>query len=105
MPVWRAARAAAFDPARVELDRILSWNGVEASVHTAPRGCPAHDLSLDLARHLVSRFVDRMPVVVTAGKAGAGASARLQLVGLRRLGWMRTRTRMRGRTEGTRPTR
>ena len=48
-----------FDPTRENLDRILSWNGVESEVakHNAPRGCPGHDLSQALTKDVVSHVL------------------------------------------------
>lgn len=47
-----------FDPTRSTLGRVLSWNGVEMNVRerTAPRGCPGHDLAIDVARVLITHF-------------------------------------------------
>ena len=44
---------------RENLDRILSWNGVESEVakHNAPRGCPGHDLSQALTKDVVSHVL------------------------------------------------
>eukprot|EP00938_MAST-03A_sp_MAST-3A-sp1_P003683 g3683.t1 len=48
-----------FDPTRENLDRILSWNGVESEVakHNAPRGCPGHDLSQALTKDVVGHVL------------------------------------------------
>ena len=48
-----------FDPTRENLDKILSWNGVESEVAkgNAPRGCPGHDLSQNLAKEVVGHIL------------------------------------------------
>lgn len=56
-----AVRAREFDPARSseELDKILSFNGLEGFVRAgkAPRGCVGHNLALRLAEDIVEAFL------------------------------------------------
>ena len=51
-------RALEFDPTRPNLDQLMSWNGPLHAVRKglAPRGCPAHRLSMAVAEKLVDHF-------------------------------------------------
>lgn len=47
-----------FDPTRSTLGHVLSWNGLEMNVRerSAPRGCPGHDLAIDVTRVLITQL-------------------------------------------------
>jgi hypothetical protein len=60
-------RSLQFDPSRGNLDQVVSWNGPVSAVKIgmAPRGCPAHNLSLSIAESMVEHFrkLKRVPKV------------------------------------------
>jgi hypothetical protein len=58
-PAVFGLNAELFDPTRENLDKILSWNGIEgqfASKKAPPRGCPGHDLSQVVVHQVVEYF-------------------------------------------------
>eukprot|EP00466_Bigelowiella_natans_P019697 jgi/Bigna1/82246/fgenesh1_pg.89_\ len=65
--------AETFDPSRENLDKIVSWNGVEMSVQSreGPRWCLGHDLSLDVATKILDYI---LPTEEEAAAAAAAAA-------------------------------
>lgn len=63
-------KALIFDPSRENLDRVMSWNGPVSHVKfgSAPRGCPAYNLSLSIAESMVD-FFKRQPVLKSETKS------------------------------------
>lgn len=51
-------RARQFDPTRPksELAKVLSWNALNGEMEVAPRGCPGHRLSQQVARDVIDAY-------------------------------------------------
>lgn len=73
--------ASNFYPHRPNMGEILSWNGrlEDVIAQTAPRGCPAYKLSMELTQSLLARFSpSKRGVPQQIDKTAYGAKAQLR---------------------------